>query len=226
MTPRTTKRKPRERSRGPQPARRPPTARRAAFPLRTIVIGGAVVAAALALWALSRQRASAPGSDEVTALAPEEAYHRALSLGQRERFTESLPYYRRALTGRGLGFPDVHFNYATTLYNLAIQYRQRCGRQVEVSHSSAEQVERTREALAQIDEALRLESNRRDRARMLAFRSNLLSVWGFSWEALASLRAAQSADPARTEFGERAGQLMDLMREPNARTKSEATSRR
>jgi hypothetical protein len=172
------------------------------------------LAAAVAFVALRPRPAATPTAGELVAVSPEDAYSRAVELGDAGLWRESLPYYRRALTGAPGALWAAHLNYANSLNNVTIAYVERAGHSATLSRSSDERVELGREAMAQMQRAADLAPDGPTRAVVLARLANLQIVWGFRWETYRTLRAAAEADPAHPQLAERADTFLEMLRDP------------
>jgi tetratricopeptide (TPR) repeat protein len=186
------------------------------------VVAVAVAASLVAWLALRPQRGSrfpeqATAPDHAATLTAQAAYDTAVRLSEIGRHEESLPYYRRAVTGTPENPWVVHFNYSNQLYNMGFQLRRRHGVSVPVVRSSIERVALMREALAELDIAERLTTTARDRAMVLRARAERFQVWGFPWEGFVQLREAQWADPQRKELGGAADGYMLVLEHPERR---------
>jgi len=180
----------------------------------------AAVAITAGAWLALRPRGAprlpgtAASAHPAHALTPQAAYQTAVRLGQSGRHEESLPYYRRALTGSPPNPWLVHYNYAGCLYNIGLEVRERCGVAMPVTRSSIERVALMREALAAWDVAERLATTARDRATVLQTRAERLQIWGFPWEGFVLLRQAQWTDPERKELAAAADGYQLLLEHP------------
>ncbi len=124
------------------------------------------------------------------------AYLEGARLYEAKRNLEALPYFRRV--GALLPQPTRQYHLLMTdvLEHAALQPRWDAPQ--SATRSSVERVAMLHEALAHLDVAERLSRTPREIAEVRAWRANLLRVWGFPWEALASLRAAVAADSSWT----------------------------
>jgi tetratricopeptide (TPR) repeat protein len=148
-----------------------------------------VAAAAIALWLARGLRAPAT-RDAAAALDPLAAYGVGLKLGRAGRYTESLPYFRRAAEAPGGTTWQVRHDSNATLESRMIgRFGQR------VSRSSVERVAMMHESMRQLDLAETDAGSARDRAFLEAMRGNTLATWGFPLEALACYARALTLDP-------------------------------
>jgi len=183
----------------------------------------AIVVISLVAWLALRPRPAPPGAGgdattgEAAALSPEAAYETALRHSRAGRHEESLPFYRRALTGSPENPWVVHYNFGGALYNVGLEVRQRHGVAVPVVRSSIERVALMREALVELDIAERLAITPRDRATVIRARGERFQIWGFPWEGFVLLRQAQWTDPASTELGRIADGYVLVLEHPERR---------
>jgi hypothetical protein len=199
-----------------EPARKRTAPAPRGLPAWLWVTAGILLAVALAVVAPRlRSHRSTPPPDEAAALAPVDAYREATRLAREDRLRESLPYYRRAASTIVHDFWAIHFDYGVVLQGLALQYTHRGGRLVFATRSSAERALLAGEAMHQLDQAARLAPDPPTRSKVLRFRANMTSVWGFPWETLAGLRAAQMADSADHASAIRAVLYLQVMHEPD-----------
>lgn len=106
----------------------------------------------------------------------------------------SLPYYRHLLAAVPSDL-HVRFNYVTALSNAALESRDRPANAAPWARSSIERVELLREALAQLDLLARQVQSAHERAMVHELRARLYKNWGFNWDTVTELRAAQALDP-------------------------------
>jgi tetratricopeptide (TPR) repeat protein len=128
-------------------------------------------------------------------------YRTALELAQDGRTEESIPYFQRAIQAGQGGVWELEFDYASALYNLTRTYHQRRGMQVPALRSSYEQVQAMVECLRHLKRAEELAPSAEYQAVIEDRRAQMMSVWGFPWEALDSYRRAAALDSTHLEFG-------------------------
>lgn len=149
-------------------------------------------------------------TDSLATLDPLTAYRRALSLGEQQRFTESLPFFRRALAIPTDAW-QPHCDYAISLFHAALESReQRHGLRPAV-RSSDERVALMLESARELDRAEELARSEADRAFVVARRARHFAAWGLSWEALLEYTRAARVSP---EAAEKAKALLAIMRDP------------
>jgi tetratricopeptide (TPR) repeat protein len=172
------------------------------------------LAAGLAAVALQARRAGERAQPSLERMDPVAAYQQALHLSYQKRWRESLPYYQRALEGAPGREWRPHFNHGIVLNDLTLQFTTRAGQQVSATRSSAERARLANAALDEFWRAVQLAPDGATRAKILALRANMLVLWGFPWEAFSTFRAAQQADPTRTDMRDRGDQFLALMHDP------------
>jgi tetratricopeptide (TPR) repeat protein len=153
-----------------------------------------LAAAAVALW-LARGRRAPAARDGAAALDPSAAYEIGLKLGRAGRYTESLPYFRRAAEAPGGTTWQVRHDYSSTLHNATLESRMLGRFGQRISRSSVERVAMMHESLRQLDLAEADAGSRRDQAFLEAMRGNTLATWGFPLDALACYARALTLDP-------------------------------
>ena len=201
--------RPKQRS-SPQPSRR--------LPVTVWLAASALLAVGLILWMVPRRETSSPPADaardSLALLPPAVAYERAKQWVHDGDSPESFPYYRRAIAGIVNDFWEIHFNYATALFNATVEYTTRSGMEVAVTRSSVERVQLMNEALRQLDLAERLAPTPAVVAQIQSTRGRMLHLWGFPWEAFIAFRKAQFALPSDGQLSGRADAFMDVLRDP------------
>ena len=173
--------------------------------------------------ALLAIRGAAPAEDAIASLDPATVFRTADSLGRAGRHFASLPYYRQSLRGPRTDSWQLHFNYATALYNATLEIESRNGLPVYAVRSSWERVTCMREAMQENLVAERLAREPRDLALVRTSRARMLWLWGLPWETFAAFREAQSADPADRALLLQANRYMDLLHSPTASGPGEPT---
>lgn len=198
--------------------RPPPSGRRGAG--RWLVAAALLTSAITVAWLGLRPRGHEPGGqahapvDPASAVPPQVAYEKGLELSRSGRFVESLPYFRRALSGAP---PDpwlVHYIHAGVLYSAGLEERGARGISTMAVRSSVERVALMRQALAELDSAERLAPTPRDRATVIRERAMRLQIWGFPWDAFVQLRRVQWIDPRQTSHAGAADAYMLVLEHP------------
>ncbi|HET9328200.1 MAG TPA: hypothetical protein VFQ05_15645 [Candidatus Eisenbacteria bacterium] len=195
-------------------ARRPPAAKPAPRPKRSIVTPVVVLTLAVgaALWWRFGRHPQPPD----TGGAPfdsRQTYAEAMTLSQQGRFIESLPMFRRVMES-DTSLSQLHHDYATAMLNAVHQSRHHLGRQEFAVRSSIERVELVRWALVELVAAERTARDARARAWGIRTRAQALGAWGFPWEAMVGYRQVEWADPAWTEIAGRAERVLAEMEHP------------
>jgi Tfp pilus assembly protein PilF len=127
-------------------------------------------------------------------MAIKEAVLTGLRLGRQGRHQAAVPYFRRAVTLD----PDswtVRENYASTLYNGALETRTHLGKDEPATRSSVERMTMIGQSLSQTDEALRLAPEPTDQAMVLFQRAQAFHTFGFALDALVEFRNAAGLHP-------------------------------
>ena len=173
------------------------------------VVGALAVGAGV--FYLSRQPRSR--SNPAAGLHPAAAFDSATRLVARERFRESLPFYRRALADPGAD-GRVHAAYAAALSNVTLQFTTRSGVLVPETRSSVERVAMMSEAFQEFERAARMAPDGKTRAWILATWANQLYLYGFVWEAFVAYRQASQDDPSNPSYARSGDGLMRIMQDP------------
>jgi Flp pilus assembly protein TadD len=160
-----------------------------------------VVLAALAWWAVSRDRRTSPTatSDPGALLGGPQAHERGLALAREGDPLAAAPYFRRVVVLH----PDswfAHENLASALGNGAQQARFHLGKAETATRSSVERVAMMREALRETEAAELLSGAPADRAVALFERGRALQTWGFPSDAAVLFQKAATAAPTRTDI--------------------------
>lgn len=143
---------------------------------------------------------AAAAADSIGRLDPFIAYRRALALGERRRFLESLPYFERAASVPTPAW-EPHCDYAISLFQATHQVREHLGQARSATRSSFERVQMMHEALRQLALAEERAASPADRAFVIGHRARYLSAWGLRREALDEYRRATALDPAWADAG-------------------------
>jgi hypothetical protein len=133
--------------------------------------------------------------DSVSTLGPFEAYQRALALGQRLRFVESLPYFARAMNDPPNAW-QPYAAYGMALFHATHQVRSHRGWPEPVIRSSRERVAMVIEALSRLRRAEELAADPKDRAYVIMQSKQQLVAWGFDWDAYTEWSRAEKLDPS------------------------------
>jgi len=176
------------------PAERPAATRRGPGVAWALAAAAALTALGLAWW-LGRGGAPRRPGDPAAGLDPVAAYEAGIRLGREERYTESLPYFRRAAEAPGGSTWQVHHDYSSSLHNAALESRKVGRYGQRVTRSSVERVAIMHESFRQLDLARAVAGSRRDQAFIEAMRGNTLVTWGFPLDALACYGRALALDP-------------------------------
>lgn len=200
--------------RGGSPARTVRPLGKRAKPTVLVPLALTALAGVLILVAIQSRRASPDAQAVIERMDPVAANQRAIEICGTHDWRAALPYFRRALEGPPGREWRTHFNYAIVLNNLTLQFASRAGQQVTATRSSAERIELGRASLDEFWQAVRLAPDGATRAKIFAFRANMLVLWGFPWEAFATYRAAWQADSTRTDLRSRGDQFLALMQNP------------
>ena len=172
------------------------------------------LAGALIFFAIQGRRSRPNAQAVIERMDPVAANQRAIEICGKHDWRAALPYFRRALEGPPGRDWRAHFNYAIVLNNLTLQFATRAGQQVTATRSSAERIRLGRASLDEFWQAVQLAPDGATRAKILAFRANMLVLWGFPWEAFATYRAAWQADSTRKDLRARGDQFLALMQNP------------
>lgn len=143
---------------------------------------------------LAARRAPVDPADPIEQMTLKEAVMTGLRLGGEGRHQAAVPYFRRAVTLA----PDswtTRENYASTLYNGALETRTHLGKDEPATRSSVERMTMIGQSLSQTDEALRLASEPADQAVVLFQRAQAFHTFGFALDALVEFRKAAGFQP-------------------------------
>ena len=187
----------RRQTHGPNRDARPAGAPRPSRPRRwprAVWVTALALGAAAGLWFARGPHAPAP-ADPAAGLDQARAYEIGLRLGQSKRFTESLPYFRRAAEAPGGSTWQMRHDYSSSLHNATLESRTvgRFGHRL--ARSSVERIAMMRESLRQLDLAAVSAGAARDRAFIEAIRGNTLATWGFPLDAIQCYHRALALDP-------------------------------
>lgn len=202
---------------------------RGRLPRRLVWVMPALLISGALLWMpaqrlATRQVGPPAGPSEaglLAAMSADEALRTGLVLNRSGRDAASLPYFRRALRDDSPMNWQVHYNYATALYNTTLQIEPRNGVPTYVVRSSWERIALVREAVRQFSLAEHKARTARERATARAAYAQMVWLWGMPWDAFIAYRQAYSADPANRDLAVRGDGLMDLIREPATRGTAE-----
>jgi hypothetical protein len=158
--------------------------------------------------------------DSVAAADPFLAYRHALDLGEQQRFTESLPWFRRALSVPTNAW-QPHCDFAISLFHAALESRVQRGHGRPVVRSSFERAALLAESARELDAAERLALTPEGKAFVIARRARHLAAFHLTWDAIAEYRRAAEAGrapgasraPVRDAERE-AARLLASMRDP------------
>lgn len=185
--------------------------------MRCALMAAALMALAASAGCAAREPARSPdsaaaasGFDSLAALDPFLAYHRALALGEEQRFVESVPYFRRALAVPTDAW-QPHCDYAISLFHAALQTETRRGVGRPVARSSAERIAWMLESEHELDVAESLTRTPADSAFVIERRARHLAAWQLGWDALSEYRRAARARP---EAGAAAEALLQSLKDP------------
>ena len=186
-----TRRKARERARGPRK-----TAPRPLRRLGSATLLLAALALGAALWGRFGPRPPSPTGE--FGLDPEEANRVALRLARAGDPLAAIPYFREVLRQAPESF-SAHQNLASALGNGTQQARTHLGKTDNAVRSSVERIAMLRESIAESMAAERLARSPAERVLTLLERGRELESWGFPLDALAQFRAAEAAAPERAD---------------------------
>jgi hypothetical protein len=158
--------------------------------------------------------------DSVAASDPFFAYRHALALGEQQRFTESLPWFRRALSEPTNAW-QPHCDFAISLFHAALQSRVLRGHGRPVVRSSFERAALIAESSRELDAAERLAMTPEGKAYVIARRARQLAAFHLTWDAITEYRRAAQASRApgvirsvSRDAEREAARLLASMRDP------------
>ncbi len=181
--------------------------------LVAVIVAVALVGAWLALRGRSGKPATPSPPDPLAHVAPPEAYRIGNQRIREGQNYQAIPYFRRAFVDLRSDFHGVHFSLAAALRNATLQDTVRRGLAMPVTRSSFERVTMLRESLAELDRALGLAQSPAQVVQVMRAKAQLLSNWGFGWDAFGVYRTAQHMD-STGELGQRADAYLQILEHP------------
>ena len=162
--------------------------------------------------------AAAPaGAGEAGTMDAVSAYREANRLLGVNRLRDSLPYFRRALSQVTTDFCEIHYYYGVALGARSMQYAPRAGGDFPATRSSVERIALAAESLRQLTRAAELARDPAAGSSVRRYRSEVLTAWGFPWEALSSLEEAERAIPGNGWAGKQHARYVEVMRDATAK---------
>ena len=156
-------------------------------------------------------------ADDPATMDAVSAYREANRLLAVNRLRESLPYFRRALSQVTTDFCEIHYYYGVALGALSMQYASRAGGDFPATRSSVERIGLASESLRQLTRAAELARDAAAGSSVRRYRSEVLTAWGFPWEALSSLEEAERAIPGNGWAAKQRARYVEVMRNPTAK---------
>jgi len=156
-------------------------------------------------------------ADDPATMDAVSAYREANRLLAVNRLRESLPYFRRALSQVTTDFCEIHYYYGVALGALSMQYASRAGGDFPATRSSVERIALAAESLRQLTRAAELARDPAAGSSVRRYRSEVLTAWGFPWEALSSLEEAERAIPGNGWAGKQHARYVEVMRDATAK---------
>ena len=156
-------------------------------------------------------------ADDPATMDAVSAYREANRLLAVNRLRESLPYFRRALSQVTTDFCEIHYYYGVALGALSMQYASRAGGDFPATRSSVERIGLASESLRQLTRAAELARDPAAGSSVRRYRSEVLTAWGFPWEALSSLEEAERAIPGNGWAGKQHARYVEVMRDATAK---------
>ena len=156
-------------------------------------------------------------ADDPATMDAVSAYREANRLLGVNRLRDSLPYFRRALSQVTTDFCEIHYYYGVALGALSMQYAPRAGGDFPATRSSVERIALAAESLRQLTRAAELARDPAAGSSVRRYRSEVLTAWGFPWEALSSLEEAERAIPGNGWAGKQHARYVEVMRDATAK---------